>query len=119
MQSILNTNFNATSKYLRQQGDINGNGQRLAPSEEKENTIAENSLIKIYPNPAAEIVVVELPENTVVHISVYSSIGQLVAEKVTKNSLTSIDITTLPTGIYNIKARGNNIVFNTKIIIIK
>ncbi|NOG95296.1 MAG: T9SS type A sorting domain-containing protein [Bacteroidetes bacterium] len=99
--------------------DINGNGQRLAPEEERESTVSENTSIKIYPNPANEKVVVELPENTVAHISVYNSIGQLVMEKVTNSSLTSIDITTLPTGIYNIKARGDNIVFNTKLIIIK
>ncbi|MBV6460527.1 MAG: hypothetical protein HJHJAOHD_00642 [Flavobacteriales bacterium] len=99
--------------------DINENGQRLAPTEEKENIIAENSLIKIYPNPAAEIVVVELPEDTMLYISVYNSIGQLVLEKVTKNKVTNIDITNLPNGTYNVKARGDNIVFNTKLIIIK
>ncbi|WKZ75550.1 MAG: T9SS type A sorting domain-containing protein [Vicingaceae bacterium] len=116
---FLLTAFDTTIYENNCELDINGNGLRLAPSEEKENKLTETSAIKIYPNPTKETFVVEMPENTVVHISVYNSIGQLVMEKVTKNSITIIDIANLPNGTYNLKARGNNIVFNTKLIIIK
>lgn len=86
--------------------------------------IHENSINKIsanlFPNPAKQKCTLEFdkqPENTY-KICIYNNEGKLVYKEKTKEKLTILDISNLPSGIYNVNVlRRNDTVFSQKLIV--
>jgi hypothetical protein len=58
----------------------------------------------VYPNPTNKIVYIQLTESTSANMIIFNSLGQLALEKkLSKSDKWSVDISTLPKGIYSIK----------------
>ena len=64
-----------------------------------ENTVAGANPLNIYPNPASGIVKIESVSSTPVKMELYSISGQVVASR-TVTTQESIDVTTMPAGLY-------------------
>lgn len=61
------------------------------------------SAIRIYPNPATDKIVIEINELRGAHtVALYNSIGKNVQQNVTEGKTLQLNISDLPTGIYNI-----------------
>jgi len=73
--------------------------------------------VKIFPNPAAENICVDSPEQKV-SVSLYSSSGQLVFNETAYKYSHQIKLLHLPAGIYLIEARNNaKLAFREKVIV--
>ncbi|MBV6460532.1 MAG: hypothetical protein HJHJAOHD_00647 [Flavobacteriales bacterium] len=102
--------------------DINGNGQRLMPTEDEDKnttSFTENVSIKVYPNPANNIINIELPTKALTTIEMCNTIGEIVVKKEVNTLLPTIDIENLPLGFYTIRIRSGDIIFNDKILLIR
>lgn len=77
-----------------------------------------NHLLQIYPNPAYDYINVTLPFNmSNVNVNIYNSVGQCVlSQKNNANTSFSVDISSLPQGLYIIKCSENNITVQKKFI---
>jgi hypothetical protein len=60
----------------------------------------ENIPLTVYPNPADDILQVDIAENSACKISIYSLQGAKMLQTVTIGSKTQIDVSALPDGIY-------------------
>lgn len=63
--------------------------------------------LRVYPNPATDILQVELHSANATNSCIYSSLGQKVHEQQLRASVNSIDIRPLPPGMYTIVCNGN------------
>ena len=79
------------------------------------NNNKSKEIISIYPNPANDIISVELPINKST-IEIMNFNGQIVKRMKSYNSLTQIDISDLKGGIYLIKVADEKGVFTKKFI---
>jgi hypothetical protein len=81
--------------------------------------IQKNSTLKLYPNPANNLLNIELSEGTGI-LTIYNVIGESVMNiKITALN-TSIALEHIPAGIYTYKLNGNNQSINSgKLVIIK
>ncbi len=91
-----------------------------------ENVMDNSSGIKVYPNPAKDMLYISLPENMKDEISLnlYDSYGKTVmnciVNDISRNGNTiQLNISKLPSGIYSLSVKGNNGTFAKKIIISK
>ena len=78
--------------------------------------------VKIYPNPASSILHIQLSNtsNSIVHINIVNILGQELISKQIQSGENSIDVSTLPNGIYFVRATtGKQTTYNQKIIITK
>lgn len=79
--------------------------------------IIKNYNVLIYPNPTSDFVNLKFNDYENHTIVIYNSIGEIIlTESITQQS--SIDLSTLPQGIYQIQTNINNDVINEKLIII-
>jgi hypothetical protein len=78
------------------------------------NPISENETLSIYPNPSTNQLYINAPNKS--NISISNILGEqiLIAHNIIQNS--AIDISTLPTGIYNITIQTNTKTTDTKFI---
>ncbi len=72
------------------------------------------SKIKIYPNPADDLLFVSAPENT--EFAIYDLNGRMVLNKVNISGKSVFDISFLPAGIYQIRLNTANGVITQKLI---
>lgn len=83
------------------------------------NTVASlEKAIKLYPNPTQNTLNIKLPENIEVNvtgISITNSLGQIVQETKTENTIT-IDVSHLQTGLYFISLTTNYGIWNGKFV---
>jgi len=77
------------------------------------------SLIKIYPNPAKNIIMVESNDVNVNHLVISNIIGEKIVDLPVIGKKQLIDISRLNSGIYFVTFSGNNIRNTTKIIVNK
>lgn len=83
---------------------------------EKESGIADyGNLIKIYPNPAKEYVIIELV-NLFEQIEIINSLGQIVYKKTITGSIINVDVHNYAAGIYVIKITNKEGVFMKKFV---
>lgn len=84
-------------------------GENYIPIILKMKTIGEeNASIHVYPNPTTGIIYVEKNINSSVHIHVIDNLGQVVLQQTTSKARTSIDLKSLPAGIYYIQIQNEN-----------
>lgn len=71
----------------------------------------EISQLSVFPNPAIEMIQIELPESTSLdnkEINVFNSLGQLVVMQTVSSNITQIDCSKWPVGVYQILLSGKN-----------
>ena len=77
-------------------------------------TTSKGEKLLIYPNPTNGIVHLFTPETSIqTRVTVYSLIGQQVYSA---NNLDSIDLTSIPDGVYWVEVKTENQVFQSKLI---
>ncbi len=79
------------------------------------NTELNDDKIKVYPNPANNIIVINIPEGSYC-ISIYNHLGQRVKYLNEVSGQSSIDLTDFNSGIYIIKAVSQKNILTTKFI---
>jgi hypothetical protein len=100
--------------------DTNGNG--IADYLDPSNILATDSnsfenTIKLFPNPASDVLNIENTTNSNVStVSIYSISGALVKQINSENSIQSISVSELQTGLYFVKVQVNDEVKNFKFI---
>jgi fimbrial isopeptide formation D2 family protein len=81
--------------------------------------IQMNSSISVYPNPGNGKYYVKLPDGmnfSELSLEVYNLLGELVISKKPQNSLTQIDLSQQPNGIYIVRVNGSKQSLNQRII---
>jgi len=76
-----------------------------------------NKEVKIYPNPANNILYIEIAVNSV--ISIYNLLGELIFCKQLSSNLYSINLTGYPESTYILKVTSDKELFTKKIVVIK
>jgi len=79
--------------------------------------IISNDLFSMYPNPASEVVTLNLESNSNYSFYVYNVIGKLVDSRVNANGPTELNVSELPKGTYLIRISSGNKMFTEKLII--
>ena len=81
--------------------------------------IQTNASISVYPNPGNGKYYVKLPDGmnfSELSLEVYNLLGELVISKKPQNSLTQIDLSQQPNGIYIVRVNGSKQSLNQRII---
>ena len=96
------------------------NGEKIAVENTVDSKVlSDDQMIKIYPNPAKEMInleVVDLGLNSNFKIEIYSGHGQKIKSLKGSKKNTSIDISTLKSGIYVVRVYNENFSYSKKII---
>jgi len=101
---------------------IRPEGAHLVGEEPLSVTSFNSSEVKFYPNPVADVLTINRLTTEVNYITIFSTIGTKVMQKVWNNGTTTtqIDMKSLDTGIYFVKLTdGNNLSITKKIIVSK
>lgn len=75
----------------------------------------EAANIKMYPNPASTSFTIEA-QSSVENVSVYNMLGQEVINSTPNNQQAIIDISTLKTGVYIVKASINGVISSSRLV---
>jgi len=79
-----------------------------------------NSQISVYPNPARDVINVKgLAINEETHIQIIDMFGNFVAEYITSDKATDIDVSVLSEGVYNLSIANKEGVSNKRVVIEK
>lgn len=70
--------------------------------------VSENNEVELYPNPAKESITIALPNNDEKNIMVTDALGNLVMQFNTSDTLFTININNLPSGMYIIICKSEN-----------
>src|SRR5439155_22877020 len=74
--------------------------------------------ISISPNPATNIVTINIPGNDQsLHVGLFSNAGQLINNYIMSNEMLSIDVSKLTSGVYNIVIEGNGYSSKYKLVV--
>ncbi|MFD1552062.1 hypothetical protein DNU06_00820 [Putridiphycobacter roseus] len=76
--------------------------------------LGENSAIKLYPNPVQNLLNIELPEEKIKQVAVYSISGQLVKPIFINNN--TIDVSALKAGIYILTIKTETAVYTNRFV---
>jgi len=80
----------------------------------------ERLLVNVYPNPATDIVTLELPEGNVLSVRVLDMTGKFVGvESQTKDGSITFNTTTLNAGMYILEVIGEDFISSVKISVIR
>lgn len=72
-------------------------------------------LLNIYPNPASQSLIIQTAKNDcIVQVNIYSMQGQLVK---TYNQTSTLDISTIPVGMYIVEIHNNNEIIKKKVLV--
>jgi hypothetical protein len=77
-----------------------------------------NSPVTVYPNPASDVLIVESASNSNV-ITVFNSIGETVLSQQSNNMKTTLDLTSLTSGIYVVQVVNADGIFVEKVVLQK
>ena len=116
---ITTDNSGNVSRTYRMYVDVRSHYERITNGVE---TIAEGSLMNIYPNPSNGIfnVSIDLPSQEEVTVAIYDMMGNQVVDVVTGQLQTgsyTVDMTGKAAGMYFVRMTAHNQVFNQKVII--
>ena len=116
MKTDIGANW-STVKWKLEGGDINArqlNGEKRAV---EELATSEESVFRLYPNPADEQLQVVLPSGQeVVQLHIHDLLGRLWLEKVLSESQ-SVDVSRLPPGVYTIRLQQGAQLQTRKLVI--
>ena len=70
--------------------------------------------INVYPNPAKDYIYIDLPEEKIKSVSLYNVLGVLLKEQ--KSNMTSVDISSLPQGMYLLSIETDETVIIKKFV---
>lgn len=98
--------FNSNGKVVERTLKVNSTASTLATAEVKKITFS------IYPNPVTDILYIKTQEK-VVHVAVYDASGKIVN---TQYNNGQVNVSTLPKGIYILKATTDKAVYQQKLI---
>ena len=70
-------------------------------------TLTNYSAATIYPNPATDQLTIKTPGNDYTSVSVTNVLGQLVSQQQLSGTTTTINVSTLPSGIYSVTLKGD------------
>jgi hypothetical protein len=99
------TNSNGTPDYLESAVALSLQGNSL------------NNVINLFPNPTSDVLNIENNSSEVIsNVSVYSVSGALIKEVKSIDTIKSISVSDLQTGIYFVKLQINNEVKNYKFV---
>ncbi|MEI6021139.1 MAG: T9SS type A sorting domain-containing protein, partial [Bacteroidota bacterium] len=62
-----------------------------------------NNLVKCYPNPAKELLYVDMPFESDINLIIYNQLGQVLLEEKNYQSMAAIDVKLLPSDLYYYK----------------
>ena len=79
--------------------------------------VVSNDLFTIYPNPANEVVTINLEANSSYSLYIYNVIGKLVDSKENSMGITELNVSDFPKGTYLIRIVSGNKIFTEKLII--
>ena len=79
--------------------------------------VVSNDLFTMYPNPANEIVTINLEANSSYSLYIYNVIGKLVDSKENSMGITELNVSDFPKGTYLIRIVSGNKIFTEKLII--
>jgi len=71
---------------------------------------------KVYPNPAADILFVELADNAVTQVNVYDAAGKLIMTNEVNDKTIKINTATLHSGLYFLELKGDNKTASTRFV---
>lgn len=96
---------------------IENNGRFMQQDEKR--SINEKSIFEIYPNPTDDILYIKAHDSTEtgLNVFIYDMTGRLLIEKTNKIGFFEVSVGHLPMGMYSIKIRTGNTVYNRKILI--
>ncbi len=77
----------------------------------------EKNVIKIYPNPTKEILYIENNDHDDLKFEILSVSGQVIKREVLENTLNTIDVSNIASGVYLIKIFNDNVNCNKKLTI--
>jgi uncharacterized repeat protein (TIGR01451 family) len=78
-----------------------------------------NTLTTLYPNPTNGTFTIELNTKEKQQMQMYDITGNVVLSQTIENGKAIIDASHLAAGIYNINVKGNSVVINKKMVIVK
>lgn len=81
------------------------------------NDLKEAANLSIYPNPANDLITVKHELNSNIEVSVYTLTGAQVSNTIVSSNSKTIDVSTLPTGYYILKAKSGDLEHVEKLII--
>ncbi|MBL1180501.1 MAG: T9SS type A sorting domain-containing protein [Bacteroidetes bacterium] len=94
------------------------NNGRFMQQDEKR-AINEKPIFEIYPNPTDDILYIKAHDSTEtgLNVFIYDMTGRLLIEKTNKSGFFEVSVGHLPMGMYSVKIRTGNTVYNRKILI--
>lgn len=78
--------------------------------------VASGKTIQVYPNPAKDVLHFGLNSSEPVNVAIYNTTGQAVANATLNNAGNSIQVSSLPAGVYYIQLSGNGMSGTTKFV---
>jgi hypothetical protein len=108
-----------TRIYIEDIG-ISGHPTYMDPSfySDVENSMAQQLLLKVYPNPASEFITAELPGNKSKGVlRIYNMMGQEVITAIIDQKISTIEVSGLTEGIYIISAETEGVSYKNKLMI--
>jgi hypothetical protein len=87
-------------------------------SEYLDNSLAGERTLTIYPNPATDLVFIEIPDDVSGNgrICIYDILGKPLLSRNIDNSIMKIDVSTFPTGLYKVVITGINTFTGTLVV---
>jgi hypothetical protein len=76
-----------------------------------------NGMISLYPNPANEVLQIKLNGSGNAHLQLFDAAGRMIATQALTNSLNTIDISSLSTGIYQAIVIQNGNSYREKLVV--
>jgi hypothetical protein len=67
-----------------------------------------NSDIRVYPNPAAEILHIDLNGSSMLNLNLIDITGKLIIQKIVNPDNNTLNISEIPSGIYMLSATGTS-----------
>lgn len=74
----------------------------------KTTVVGKESALRIYPNPANDLLTIKMKETAYSSFSILNSVGQVMLQQPINNNLTNVNIKSLPAGLYYITLVGSN-----------
>jgi hypothetical protein len=72
--------------------------------------------VKVYPNPVRDELKIESASN-IQEVQIYNISGQIVFDQVITGKNQTVNVSTLHSGVYNLKVRTDNGYFDRKIVV--